>query len=89
MSTETDKFCCESLHWKGRKSEVLTAPDPFNPGYELTACPKCREAGTLLPCCDEPGCWGVAGYGTPSPTGYRRVCGEHCRAINETTQAKG
>lgn len=36
---------CSKWHcgWYGDLSEVLIAPDPFNPGVELLACPKCRE----------------------------------------------
>ena len=29
-------------------------------------------------CCDEPGCKRQANCGTPTATGYRRTCGEHC-----------
>ena len=36
-----------------------------------------------IPRCDEPGCDNEASCGWPSPTGYRRTCGDHYRAALE------
>ena len=62
--------------WCGPESDALRAPDPFNEGDTLIACPKCREQ-TLHTCCDEPGCTMEASCGTPTTDGYRWTCGKH------------
>jgi hypothetical protein len=72
------KLVCEDFRcgWVGLQSEALTAPDPFNEGCELIACPKCREQ-TLNAACDEEGCKDFGTMGTPTPEGYRWTCFEH------------
>lgn len=60
----------------GDELEALSAPNPFQEGVTIEACPKCREM-TLVECCDEPGCNQQASCGFPSPGGYRRTCGNH------------
>lgn len=70
--------------WQGTSATVLRAPDPFNEGDELIACPKCR-CQTIRTCCDEPGCWEEATCGTPTPSGYRRTCGPHHPSAKLTT----
>lgn len=75
----TTKRTCSDWRcgWRGEESEILVAPDPFNPGSEITACPKCREIGTTRVACDEPDCWDESTCGTPTPTGYRNTCDKH------------
>lgn len=63
--------------WCGLNSEALRAPDPFNPGRELMACPKCREVGTLVQACEWEGCRRAASGGLPTGDGYRWFCSEH------------
>jgi hypothetical protein len=72
------QLVCEEwrCRWCGPESEALRAPDPFNEGDTLIACPKCREQ-TLHTCCDEPTCTMEATCGTPTPEGYRWTCGKH------------
>jgi len=72
------KFRCSyyRCQWHGDETNVLDAPDPFNPGARLIACPACRQQ-TLQVCCDEPGCFEPATYGTPITNGYRRTCRAH------------
>ncbi len=71
------KVACEwKCGWHGYYDDVLRAPDPFNLGSELIACPKCRDQ-SLHSCCDEPECWEQDTCGTPAPNGYRRTCGKH------------
>lgn len=62
--------------WSGPESEALRAPDPFNEGDTLVACPQCREQ-TLHTCCYEPKCTSEASCGTPTADGYRWTCGKH------------
>lgn len=64
-------------NWHGMESEVLTAPDPFNQGETLYACPECRTVGSVVEACDEPECWAESSCGTPTESGYRRTCGKH------------
>jgi hypothetical protein len=77
MPTDRKLVCSRPrCGWSGPDSEALHAPDPFNKGDELTACPKCREQ-SLVSACDEPGCNKEAGMGTQTPEGYRWTCYEH------------
>jgi hypothetical protein len=72
------RLVCEEwrCRWCGPEAEALRAPDPFNAGDTLIACPKCREQ-TLHKCCDDPTCTMEATCGTPTPEGYRWTCGKH------------
>ena len=72
------KLACNNWRcgWHGMSDAVLRAPDPFNDGFFLTACPKCLDQ-TIRTCCDEPGCWEPDTCGTPTPEGYRRTCYKH------------
>lgn len=63
--------------WIGTESEMLTAPNPFDPEDTLCGCPLCREVNNLRSCCDEPECFEPDTCGTPTPEGYRRTCGKH------------
>jgi hypothetical protein len=63
--------------WIGTEADVLTAPDPFNEGNTLYACPQCRDQ-TVIDCCDEPGCTEAASCGWPVENGpYRHTCLDH------------
>ena len=74
------RLVCNSARWRcgwhGDSATVLRAPDPFNEGCELLACPKCHDQ-TIRTCCDEPDCWEPDTCGTPTPDGYRRTCWRH------------
>jgi hypothetical protein len=76
--TEPGKVECNECKWQGREAEADRVSDP-KPGSNMVweICPNCREANTLVRICDEPGCWKDATCGTPTPDGYRRVCGGH------------
>lgn len=78
MSEEVDKLVCEYYRcgWVGLRTEALSAPDPFNGGDMLYACPECRDQ-TLVTCCDEPGCRQPGSCGNPTDEGYRRTCLKH------------
>jgi len=65
-----------SCGWQGNNNGVLSAPDPFNEGRELIACPKCRGV-SIRTCCDEAGCWDEDIVGMQTQNGYRRTCWEH------------
>jgi hypothetical protein len=76
---EHNKWVCSEWRcaWVGTTDQILTAPDPFNEGDTISACPKCREIGVLVAACDVDGCSKQAGCGTPTKAGYRWTCGAH------------
>ena len=67
-------FGCE---WHGSSDDVLKAPNPFDFGEVLWACPSCKGINALYLACDEDGCWEMSACGTPTETGYRSTCGKH------------
>ena len=81
--TSPRKFVC--AYWKcgfhGLKDSFLIAPDPFNEGDTLMACPECRSDDNVRLACDEQDCWKEATCGTPvnDERRYLNVCGEHIR----------
>lgn len=74
-----EKVVCNEIRcdWHGLDDEILRAPNPFEQGEVLYACPKCKEVGSIVVACDEPGCWKEATCGTPTENDYRRTCGKH------------
>lgn len=68
--------------WAGHETEMLSAPDPFNVGDMLYACPNCKDQSLVL-ACDEDGCNEQATCGTPTPAGYRSVCSKHYRELDK------
>lgn len=75
--------------WVGNITEVLTAPNPFEPGEELYACPKCKSLN-LERACDIEGCKKQASGGTPtSDGGYRFHCHDHHPKTGPRIQAAG
>jgi len=60
---------------------MLTAPNPFDEGDILYACPNCKEIGSVVVCCDEPDCNQPANCGTPTKVDgqavYRNTCSKH------------
>lgn len=83
----TGRFICSEwrCRWCGPENEAIRAPDPFNEGDTLIACPKCREQ-TLHTCCDDPECKMEATCGTPTQEGYRWTCGQHVPNENNNEQ---
>ena len=67
-------------------------------GYHSGGLSVLEEAFDLLgwsdPCpapdarCDEPGCRMQATCGAPTSSGYRRVCGDHYRALQEAGEGR-
>jgi len=72
-----DKAICEECGWHGADTEVLQAPNPFNPEEQISGCPHCHSVETLVRACDEPGCWEPAACGTPVLNEYRYTCRRH------------
>lgn len=70
------KRACTECGWHGYSFDVLVAPDPFNDGCDLFACPQCRKQ-TVQTCCEAPYCWEQYICATLTPRGYRRTCGKH------------
>ena len=73
------KWVCENWRCSNvcTDNTALSAPDPFNPGETLVACPKCREVGTLIGACDFKGCKKPSSSGSPTKDGYVFRCYEH------------
>ena len=65
--------------WKGTDEDVLKAPNPFEEGEEMWACPECRDYDSLVTPCDFEGCWNESTCGTNTDEGYKRLCGNHFR----------
>ncbi len=59
--------------------EYLTAPNPFDHGDTLTACPHCKEPNTLEGACQSKGCDKSCSSGSPNVGGFRYVwaCWDH------------
>jgi len=74
----SDKMICDNrkCKWVGKESELLTAPDPFQPNERLFACPKCKGQ-TINLVCDDEDSKQHATCGTPTPNGYRQTCYKH------------
>lgn len=81
LTPERDKRLCQFCGWHGQVEEVLTAANPFDPTYEISGCPRCKEPNTTILVCDEPDCWELITCGTPStdkdPNKYRHTCSKH------------
>ena len=75
--TEPIKLVCSDCNWQGEDHEALTAPNPFDPEFNIQGCPRCKEPNTLGVACDELDCWQPVSCGTPTPEGYRRTCSKH------------
>ena len=80
--TAPDKFCCNywRCDWHGTQDQSLSAPDPFNSGDMIYACPECKDAGDPpVRACDEIDCWEKATCGTPvdDERRYVHVCSKH------------
>lgn len=68
---------CRECDWVGNWTDLLSAPDPFNEGCLIYACPKCRAVERIGPACEIDGCDKEATCGGPTPTGYLTTCYEH------------
>lgn len=73
-----------SKRWKCTKcqeisnlDQLLTAPNPFEPEWDIQGCPKCKSVECFTEICDEPECTRDAGCGFPTENGYRRTCYDH------------
>ena len=73
----TTRWYCEECYRVCDDADVLRAPDPFTPDWEITACPQCRTVGSLVVACDVNGCPSQGSCGTPTPEGFRWTCHNH------------
>ena len=74
------KQSCMALgcDWRGSSDDTLRAPSPFFDSREtLYGCPACKAVNSLYLVCDEPECWDLVAYGTPTSDGYRSTCSKH------------
>ncbi len=63
--------------WRGTSDQQLSAPNPFEEGETIWACPKCKSIDSIVYACDEPGCWGAVSCGMLTSGGYRNTCFDH------------
>jgi hypothetical protein len=72
-------WLCEECRVRVPDQDVLKAPHPFTEGDTVTACPHCREMGTLMRACAWDGCKENVCKGTPGVHGYRYAwtCDKH------------
>ena len=88
------KLKCSYWHcdWHGTDADVLSAPDPFNVGETLWACPKCKDQ-TIVGACIVHDCWNGGNCGGPNPyepdgtLPFVAICGEHWRAVRAAPPA--
>ena len=80
----TKMLCSDWRHcrWRGKESELLRAPSPFDATFEITACPNCKEIGGCMQACEVHDCWEEATCGIPTQEGYKRVCGKHFEELS-------
>ena len=72
------------LRWKCQScnlinSELLEAPNPFDPNLTIYGCPGCKDVNYFVPACDEPGCMEESSAGWIEDGVYRRTCYRHSR----------
>ncbi len=79
MTERARKIKCPERRcgWRGTEDLLLSAPNPFNRGEIISACPKCKTIDTNIYACAEPDCWADGVCGTPTLSGYKSTCGEH------------
>jgi len=77
-----EKCVCDCCGWTGLESALLKGINPFDPEDEIYGCPQCKcVRSTVLGACMAADCWDVATCGTPTPDGYKRLCGKHYREV--------
>ena len=78
MTTANGRCVCERCHWRGLRSDLLRASNPFAPERSLVGCPACKTVNKLRRTCIEDGCWERAQFGEFKPgTGWRTHCVVH------------
>ena len=75
--TAGHKVRCDSCDWKGRDTERLSAPNPFDADDTIYGCPACMSVDCFFYICDEYGCWNRQSCGMPTDDGYRNTCRKH------------
>ena len=82
----TTKMLCGSdwrvCRWRGKESELLRAPSPFDATIEITACPNCKEIGGCMQACETHDCWHEATVELITPECKKRICTACYREIH-------
>lgn len=77
---------CEKCSWRGLRTDLLRAPNPFAPERTIIGCPQCKTVGKLRATCIEEGCFERAVFGEFAPkVGWRTHCVLHRPASNGKT----
>jgi len=75
------KVVCDERRctWHGDEADLLKAPNPFEAGCTITACPECKAIEASVMACEMIGCWKASSCGLNTPDGYKRLCGVHAK----------
>jgi hypothetical protein len=84
-SCQDRRVRCEACHWIGKESQLLVAPNPWEPVYEIQGCPNCKMCDGFEGLCDAEGCEQISSMGTPHSTGYKMTCHRHVLPNDVTT----
>lgn len=79
MNADTERWQCGICDQVMLYTQLLWAPNPFDPEDSILGCPHCRSVNDFQRLCDAPDCMKRQTCGWPSPDGYRMTCGDHAQ----------
>lgn len=71
------KCRCKSCDWRGIDTDILVAPNPFEEGEFLYACPVCKSIDNYDVICNHEGCKNVAYYYDTNTDNMPSYCWTH------------
>ena len=89
MEFERDKTICMMCGWRGRESEILSAPNPFEPGGKIWGCPKCKRIEQFRPVCAHKDCWNGLQTWVKVQGEYIGFCEKHAQEIESKRKKEG
>ena len=69
------KWLCRQCNWTG--TELLRAPNPFEPEFDICGCPVCKDVADIVGACEVADCANESTIGAPTDDGYKRFCSKH------------
>ncbi len=88
--TRVDKdreWRCKECDTITLESELPEATNPFDINQIVVGCPVCKNIGSFVLICDEPGCTQEVTAGFPVDEGfggYRQTCSKHFRRLQSS-----